>query len=40
MTALFWVISIPLMERRMQARRPDYAADAGRGSRLFPRVPR
>ena len=40
MTALFWFVSIPLMERRMRQRRPGYPAYAERVPRLFPRVPR
>jgi len=40
MTALFWFVSIPLMERRMRQRRPGYTAYAERVPRLFPRVPR
>ena len=40
MTLLFNVISIPLIERRMRARRPDYAEVEARVSRLVPWFPR
>ncbi|TNE84857.1 MAG: DUF1295 domain-containing protein [Deltaproteobacteria bacterium] len=38
-TALFWFISVPLIDRRMHARRPDYATHCARVPRLFPGLP-
>ncbi|MFQ5381456.1 MAG: DUF1295 domain-containing protein [Dehalococcoidia bacterium] len=39
-TSMFWFISIPMMEKRMLARRPDYARHMARVPRLFPARPR
>jgi steroid 5-alpha reductase family enzyme len=40
MTAMFLLASIPMLERRMAERRPDWPDHASRVSRLLPRPPR
>lgn len=40
MTAMFQLISIPMIEKRSAARRPGWAAHCRRVSRLWPRPPR
>lgn len=40
MTVLFVAVSVPMMERRMRARRPGYEAHAARVAALVPRPPR